>query len=108
MQLEKIEYALNGAYPLLKLTIDGQEATCLTEAKGFTVERGLVHLLDWEDKLPEIVVPEDNITNRMELTLRGFTADPLIFQVWQQFAQDANSGNFSQMLGDRAVPERQN
>ena len=105
MQLQRIEYALNGAYPVLRLTIDGQKASCLTEAKRFVVERGLVQLLDWEDKLPEIVIPEDREDNRSELVLKGFTNDPLIFQVWDKFAKDANSGRFSEMLGDRPIPD---
>ena len=104
MQLEKIVYALSGAYPVLELTIDGQEAVCMAEAKGFVVEHKLVYL-GWEDELPEITVPEDRVTNRSELTLRGFTDDLLIFQIWEQFAKDANTGNFSKMLGDRPIPK---
>lgn len=90
-------------YPLLILSIAGREATISSYLKRTFAGVGMVPLgEEFADLVPDIQfqIPgePDNI-----LELRGWTADPRVFALWDRFATSCNDGTFAP--GPIAVPD---
>ena len=98
-------YRIEGYRGVLVLTVNGREAVVTNEAKPAIAAAGLVYLGgdDWEDELPPIdfTVPGEpgNVT-----TLRGFTADRVVFQLWQRFRAACDGGLATFHEGPVAIP----
>lgn len=95
-------YVKLGGYPALRLSVNGRKATLITECKPTLRAAGIVFLGDeFADVVPPIdfVVPD---SNGDVLRLEGFTKDPRVFQLYDEFGRACNDGSFKP--GPVAIP----
>lgn len=87
MQITNPRYVQTGGYPILELDLDGRTARITLEQKPTLYQAGLIFLgADWEEAVPEIEF--------QGTTLRGFTNDPAILTLYDQFGEAVMSGTF--------------
>lgn len=110
LQIKKAEYIFNQNHPALILTIDGKEAL-IADFKKPILDRGFVPLgsrdveVEWRNILPEVTLPADN-NNETEITLRGFTNDPVIIKLARDFYDAINHLNGKTFtIGEIAIPK---
>lgn len=87
MEIKNPRYVLNQGYPELHFELFDRTAQLSTETKGILNEAGIVFLgSDFKRLVPEIKL---NGT-----TLRGFTNDPEIFRLYNQFGRAVANETF--------------
>lgn len=87
---------LQGLYPAVRLIIDGREAQLDTAQKRSVREMGFVFLgADWADRVPPVTFPPDPANSRFAPEQhRGFTSDPQVIEIYDQFRTDLDRGTF--------------
>lgn len=109
LNIQKAEYIYNHGYPALVLTIDKKEALISDFKKRF-LDLGFVPLgsrqieVEWENILPRITIPKDN--QHTEITLKGFTDDPVIVYLARDFYDAINHLNGKEFkVGEILIPK---
>lgn len=99
MKIENPRYALNQGHPELHFELFGRTAQLSVETKEILNENGIVFLgADFERLVPEI---ELNGT-----VLRGFTNDPEIFRLYDQFGHAVMNRTFKPGAIEYQPPEQ--
>ena len=104
MELTNARWVLEGIYPLLKVEIDGEEATILYEQKA--LKYGLIFVGDeFAEILPPQTLPAEPKNGRPKpMQVGGFVNDPRIVELHRQFKAACDSeGPFK--TGPVAIPE---
>lgn len=89
-------YADNGL-PLLKLKLDGIEATILPEQKPYLLDNGIVTVLlpaGQEQLLPPVRVPENRQLGIMAFSLDEATRDKTVVRLTREFLAAVKDGSF--------------
>lgn len=80
-------------YPLLLVDIDGETARLGTDQKLPLVEQGIIFLgPTFQERVPEIRLPANEAEGRAPLTLRGFTRDERIVELYRAFRRALSEG----------------
>lgn len=103
LNIQSAEYIVDHNYPLLVLQIDDLQAILGTDNKRSIRELGYVFLGDeFESLTPTVVIPASPTDNRSEMVLQGFTDDPVVLRLFDDFIAATNIGTFSP--GPVAIP----
>ena len=80
-------------------TIDGKEATFISECKPTINQAGIVFLgADWADTVPPIEFEHEGQTTILE----GFSNDPELFKLYDKFGKACRNGTFDQLVAETA------
>jgi len=85
--------------PLLKLKLDGVEATILPQQKPYLLDNGIVTVLlsaGQEELLSEVRVPGNKELGIKGFTLDGATADKRIVSLTREFVAAVERGTFEE------------
>ena len=87
MEIRNPRYVQDQGYSVLEVEINGRLARIFLEQKPTLYEAGIIFLGgEFESVLPAIVFGS--------LTLRGFTNDPEILRLYDEFGQAVEEGRF--------------
>lgn len=90
-----VEYVLNQGYPELHFKWDGVEAIVTLDQNHTILFEGYISLHPkevWAERLPDLTLPANPAIGRGETILTGFTRDPAVVRLAQQFAAAARDG----------------
>lgn len=112
--LSKAHYIVEDRVPKLEITIDGQLTRIGQDTKKPLLDAGVVYLgrckvsgktIKWDNKSKfkfEHYVPDYGKT----MKLKGFSDDPRLVRIVEQFYQDCESGAYKEKIGvDLEIPQ---
>lgn len=104
LQIQQARYLSSPPYVLLELVLDGRSALISPDQSPTLSQMGYISLgSEFDDLVPEINVPADAADGREAMRLRGFTDDPRVKQLFDQYISDINDSAAAQLDG-RELP----